>query len=587
MATPIDHNAKSIERLLTQYKSTPNLKAILASFIEQAQGIEDMMQGFEPGLGLPTAIGQQLDNLGVTLGQPRQGVDDDTYRILLYTKIVQNFSEGNIETLIDIYSVLMGSSTIILQEIYPAGFMMMAIDPAPIGEEDLIALAIQEAKVAGVGIGWLAIAISPAFVFLDDVIGTVDGYGTVWDTSLGGIFARLIGLPINDPLDDYAHEEHFEGFAAETDLVGVGEDTFTYRPHLANTGTALVKDISSNKLVRFVTSDVGWGGFSYNGARALKVSDGIWRWRNKNNTVRTDVVFKWTAAGGYLLQWIASSELRLKKLAPNWEPVTGEAILDSNDPAAPATLDEIIVRCEGNRIRCYADKVLVFDYVDDTLASGTYGVRSAAGAAQKDIDDMSVTELHESIYDRNFNDEADGTNLVGAGDDEFEAIVNSGVGGGFEVVVASTTHAWCTGGLPGKVTYRRNGQHFDGSGNYDIFHRIESTPGGQADFGFMHTDSGGYMVSCTTGATTIYRFDQKDPYASLISLGAFSGEATLDSCKIKVIGNEIHVFVNDIFKGKVVDATYRSGSISYGAVNFGFQFDDIDVRKTKKFTLHP
>lgn len=179
MATAINHTEEMNERLLTQYKSASNLIAILGSFIDQSQDTEDALQEFYTKLAMATATGQQLDNLGVLLDVSRRAFDDDTYRVLLYTKIVQIFSEGTINEIISIFKVLMGADYAELQETPPANFTLTAVNPDPLSTIALIESSIDAAKVAGVGVGYLAAAIGSAFAFLDNVVGTTSGFANI------------------------------------------------------------------------------------------------------------------------------------------------------------------------------------------------------------------------------------------------------------------------------------------------------------------------------------------------------------------------------------------------------------------------
>jgi len=191
MATPIDHEALMNQRLMTQYKNATNLKKILGTFIDQVQDLEDVLQGYNTETALSTATGQQLDNMGKILNVPRSGYSDSVYRIILYTKIAQIFSEGNIENLISIYKTLMGANVIELNEQYPASITLLARDPSPIGDESLIVVAIREAKLAGVEVA-LMYSTTPAFAFLADPDTNTDGFSSVSAPTTGGILSSVL-----------------------------------------------------------------------------------------------------------------------------------------------------------------------------------------------------------------------------------------------------------------------------------------------------------------------------------------------------------------------------------------------------------
>lgn len=180
MAAPIDHQTEAINRLLTQYRSSTKIKAIIDAFMEQVQEIEDSLQTFPTARALATATGEQLDRVGVILNLGRGNVDDATYRILLYAKIAEYYSEGQVEDIITIFKTLMGTDAVELHEAWPVGFSLTALNPDPIGELTVIFEAIDSAKAAGVGVGYFAATTNPAFAFLDNAIGDTSGFANIY-----------------------------------------------------------------------------------------------------------------------------------------------------------------------------------------------------------------------------------------------------------------------------------------------------------------------------------------------------------------------------------------------------------------------
>ena len=89
-ATPLieSHVADGLDRLVVALQGATNLKKMLAIFLEEVQKIEDVMVDIRPSVlfNLTDAIGVQLDQLGALLGLPREGWDDDTYRLYLRTQ---------------------------------------------------------------------------------------------------------------------------------------------------------------------------------------------------------------------------------------------------------------------------------------------------------------------------------------------------------------------------------------------------------------------------------------------------------------------------------------------------------------------
>ncbi len=77
--TPItNHVEAAIQRLIQQYKNSDRIKAILLSFVEQIQELETTGGQLNDERSIDTAIGTQLDNLGIIIGLTRSGGESDS-----------------------------------------------------------------------------------------------------------------------------------------------------------------------------------------------------------------------------------------------------------------------------------------------------------------------------------------------------------------------------------------------------------------------------------------------------------------------------------------------------------------------------
>lgn len=75
-------------RLVYAMRNSEDFKKVLDIFNRRVQIVENVYRGITPTLlfDIPTAYGQQLDQLGNLLGLPREGWDDPLYRIYLRTQ---------------------------------------------------------------------------------------------------------------------------------------------------------------------------------------------------------------------------------------------------------------------------------------------------------------------------------------------------------------------------------------------------------------------------------------------------------------------------------------------------------------------
>jgi hypothetical protein len=184
-----NYESQAISRLIEQYKEKPVINALIKSDSDQYQDIETVLTQLIDDRFLDTCVGEQLDVYGKVLDQPRQGFDDATYRILLYGKIAQINSEGRIEDLISVYSILMGADSVNLYELFPAHVSMYSIGSNPLGVNSEIINAVKKTKAAGVSVqlydvpdGYLG--------FVGDVNGL--GLGDSLNPNVGGHLSSIL-----------------------------------------------------------------------------------------------------------------------------------------------------------------------------------------------------------------------------------------------------------------------------------------------------------------------------------------------------------------------------------------------------------
>ena len=111
----------------SQYRLAPNLNAWTMALLGPLDDITTCLGGMTEAFDLDTAVGSQLDTLGIILGQnrtvgfqPSNGVspvlDDTTYRTLLRAKIGFNQWSGLIGDLQPIWKSLFPTGTIVIHD---------------------------------------------------------------------------------------------------------------------------------------------------------------------------------------------------------------------------------------------------------------------------------------------------------------------------------------------------------------------------------------------------------------------------------------------------------------------------------------
>ncbi len=96
----LDRVARTTSGVMEQFKGQPNSEAIMASYGVQFQEIENMFWQLYMLQALANAEGEQLDQLGILVDEPRSGKNDDNYRAAIYGRIALNRSHGRIEDII-------------------------------------------------------------------------------------------------------------------------------------------------------------------------------------------------------------------------------------------------------------------------------------------------------------------------------------------------------------------------------------------------------------------------------------------------------------------------------------------------------
>tara|TARA_R110001592_G_scaffold145387_2_gene369013 strand:+ start:545 stop:1108 length:564 start_codon:yes stop_codon:yes gene_type:complete len=140
-----------VELLIEQYKRDPALRGFIAAQLYESQEIEDAAQDVAQSRDLDLATGAALDLFGVFIGQPRNGLSDDLYRIFLKARVLVNVGNGRGEEILDLLKqTIPAGGTFSFYEMYPAGFFVRLY-----GVDPLLASAIGGlvCKVKGAGIG--------------------------------------------------------------------------------------------------------------------------------------------------------------------------------------------------------------------------------------------------------------------------------------------------------------------------------------------------------------------------------------------------------------------------------------------------
>lgn len=103
-----DWAARLRSRLYTQFRSSTSWQAWCDVLGQQFDDLEAAGQTLFTLLDVEASEGVQLDVIGRLIGQPRNGVDDPTYRLYLSARVLANKSTGTVEDIFKIMRALYG-----------------------------------------------------------------------------------------------------------------------------------------------------------------------------------------------------------------------------------------------------------------------------------------------------------------------------------------------------------------------------------------------------------------------------------------------------------------------------------------------
>lgn len=112
-------------KIMEQYKEAhaPNLNAFLAAFGSQKDELETAIFSVKDGFSLDTAVGAQLDMIGLLFNVSRLGRSDEEYRLAIrQVSALRQFATP--EDIISVIKAVYGASYVDYYPFYPAGFIV-------------------------------------------------------------------------------------------------------------------------------------------------------------------------------------------------------------------------------------------------------------------------------------------------------------------------------------------------------------------------------------------------------------------------------------------------------------------------------
>ena len=140
--------------LLSQYRESPRVQALVRACAGAAQKVEDIGFDFLVSTTLSAASGWVLDQWGVIVGESRGALDDTDYRRFLQARILANLSEGTTDDLIEVFEIVAGPGDVRQYDLYPAALALAVYREEPLSDaiRARIRAIMDDIRPAGVGL---------------------------------------------------------------------------------------------------------------------------------------------------------------------------------------------------------------------------------------------------------------------------------------------------------------------------------------------------------------------------------------------------------------------------------------------------
>ncbi len=184
-----DHTDQGLAKLLEQFREKPYLEALLKSYLDQIQKLENAIWEVILIRGIDASEGVNLDHIGRVVGRARLGLGDVDYRLALKAQIRINRSSGTPEDMIDVTRLSIPTTQdFTYDEAYPATIVIEVL-----GQSLFTILVLLDnlvrAKKGGVRLLLETSIEEDAFTFSEDDSAPDDlahGLGDDLDSSVGG-----------------------------------------------------------------------------------------------------------------------------------------------------------------------------------------------------------------------------------------------------------------------------------------------------------------------------------------------------------------------------------------------------------------
>jgi len=144
-----NHIERAKQRLLEQYKYKTRIAGLIEAIAGELQEVENCAYDLYTKRSIFTAIGAQLDVIGVIVGLDRGDRNDEDYRDALFAQIQINISGGEAESIYAAIKKMTNATSAQIIEIYPASYQLF-VQTKDVVTDKIVPL-VNSMTAAGVG----------------------------------------------------------------------------------------------------------------------------------------------------------------------------------------------------------------------------------------------------------------------------------------------------------------------------------------------------------------------------------------------------------------------------------------------------
>lgn len=150
-----NHVTEGLANLLEQFKGKANMEAFLTAFLDEIQDLEDALETVASISDIDASSGDQLDVLGIIVGQPREGRTDAIYRLWIKARVLINRSSGTAPEIMQVLRLITGLdlSEVSVTDLFPAAFIAWTLAPHSL-DVNAIYDIINEMRGAGISFNY-------------------------------------------------------------------------------------------------------------------------------------------------------------------------------------------------------------------------------------------------------------------------------------------------------------------------------------------------------------------------------------------------------------------------------------------------